>query len=280
MSYGLSLFRESGARPTIFKVAFVLCIGAIVFSVSGFLSLVLMPSLNATFGPYLYWLVRLPTWVYMTTVPLMVFVFYLPMFGWRKSWLVLAWGCAIGAAAELVGTQTGFPFGAYTYTDYLGPKIAGHVPYFIPPSWYAMSVLSLDLAYRLPLGRWGRILTATVFMTLWDVALDPAMATEGYRFWFYAVDGFFFGMPLSNWAGWLGTTFVIVIGYEYLFGGMERTESPWPPVLWLVNGIFPLAISLMLGMWLAGVIGAVALAVPFVLLKWNAARRAPLTATA
>src|SRR5690606_33311809 len=153
-------------------------------------------------------MVKGSTWVYMALMPLLTLLLYLPALGARRSLLFLLWGSAVGAAAELLGTQTGVPFGAYAYSDLLGARIAGHVPWFIPPSWYAMSLLSFDLAGRLGLGRWGRIGAAAAFMVLWDVALDPAMtagAHSGWSFWAYPGGGEYFGMPLVNWAGWLVT---------------------------------------------------------------------------
>ena len=45
--------------------------------------------------------------------------------------LVLAWGL------EAVGSATGFPFGAYHYTNRLRPQVA-HVPLLIPVAWLMM----------------------------------------------------------------------------------------------------------------------------------------------
>jgi putative membrane protein len=177
----------------------------------------------------------------------------------------------VGAAGELVGT-TGvlsvggvpLPFGEYQYTNWLGPKIAGHVPYFIPPSWFAMSIVSLDLARRVTTRRWGYLLLGTTFMVLWDVSLDPAM-NQAFPFWTYAVDGFFFGMPFSNWCGWFAVTLVIMIGYEWMRGD-RAIKNDWAPWVYALNCAFPLAISLLRDLYLAAFIGALASALPFVIL--------------
>ena len=47
---------------------------------------------------------------------------------------------------ELIGTSTGFPFGPYSYTSFLGIKILDHVPYSIPLSWFYMGFTSYILA--------------------------------------------------------------------------------------------------------------------------------------
>lgn len=60
-------------------------------------------------------------------------------------------------------------------------------------------------------------------MVLWDVSLDPAM-NQAFSFWTYAVDGFYFGMPLSNWCGWTFITAVIILGYEWIRGDRAITE--------------------------------------------------------
>jgi putative membrane protein len=255
----------------LFQFAFWLFVGSICFSVAGMLLLKLFPSTLELFGPVYTKLVKTPTWTFMTMLAILPVLMYGPQLGWPRLGAFAVWGCAIGAAGELIGT-TGYltvggvvlPFGEYHYTEWLGPKIAGHVPYFIPPSWFAMSIVSMDLARRITRSRWGYLLLGTLFMVLWDVSLDPAM-NEAFPFWNYAADGFFFGMPFSNWCGWFGVTLVIMLGYEAMRGGREIAND-WAPMVYALNCFFPLAISLLRDLYLATLIGALATAVPFVLL--------------
>jgi putative membrane protein len=255
----------------VFRFSFWLFVGAISFSVAGMLLLKLFPSTMELFGPIYTKLVKTPTWTFMTMLAILPVLMYGSSLGWRRIWAFVAWGCLVGAAGELIGT-TGIltvggiplPFGEYHYTNWLGPKIAGHVPYFIPPSWFAMSIVSLDLARRVTTRRWGYILLGTIFMVLWDVALDPAM-NQAFPFWNYAVDGFFFGMPFSNWVGWFVVTLVILIGYEWMRGDRE-IQNDWAPWVYALNCFFPLAICLLRDLYLAALIGTLTSALPFVLL--------------
>lgn len=257
---------------TLFRIALWIFIGTMVFSLAGSLFLKVFPASMAFFGPYYPILVKAPTWSYMALLPILPALMYGPVLGWRLAFFAL-WGSAVGAASELVGTTTGFPFGTYAYTDWLGPKILGHVPYFIPLSWFAMSILSLDLARRVVRGRYGRILVATLFMVCWDVALDPAMS-RAFPFWVYPGGGFFYGMPLSNWIGWFGVSLVIMSGYEFIGGGLPASNR-WAPVIYLLNGLFPLLLSLLYGLYGAFVIGAVALSLPLLAIRLRRREEAP-----
>ena len=265
----LDIVKQTTLAERLFKIALWGFVGSIVFSVAGTLLLKLAPSLMTVFGPYYPQLVKTPTWTYMTLLPLLPVLMYSRSLGWRRMAFFVVWGSVIGGVSELIGTTTGFPFGAYTYTQWLGPKLFEHVPYFIPLSWFAMSIISLDLARRLTPNRWPRILLATVFMTLWDVSLDPAMS-KAFPFWIYPDGGFFYGMPASNWAGWLGVSFVIIAGYEYLAGGLKSTHR-WAPEVYALNCAFPLSISLLYGLYGAFIIGLLAAALPLLLL-WRRGR--------
>ena len=252
----------------LFKVAFWIFVGAIVFSIAGTLLLKLAPSTLEFFGPIYPQLVKTPTWTYMTLLPILPVLMYSRSLGAGRMVFFVLWGSIVGGMSELIGTTTGFPFGAYAYTTWLGPKLLGHVPYFIPLSWFAMSIISLDLARRITTRRWQRILAATVLMTLWDVSLDPAMS-RAFPFWTYPDGGFFFGMPASNWAGWLGVSLVIVLGYEFLGGGL-RASNRWAPWVYVLNCAFPLSISLLYGLFVAFFIGLAATALPLLALwKWD-----------
>lgn len=250
------------------RLALWLFVGAIAFSVAGMLLLKLVPSAIEIFGPYYPTLVKTPTWTFMMLLALLPVLMYGPSLGWKRIGLFLLWGGLVGGLSELVGT-TGIltvadiplPFGEYHYTDWLGPKFAGHVPYFIPPSWFAMSIVSLDLAHRTTDRTWGNVALGTTYMVLWDVSLDPAM-NHAFPFWNYGVDGFFFGMPLSNWFGWAVVSLIIVLGYEYLRDD-HSLQHPWAPWVYVLNCLFPIAITLIQGSAVAGLIGALATSVPF-----------------
>ncbi len=252
--------------------------GSIAFSILGILSLTLYPPALEFFAPMLSQLIQGPTWVYMTLLGIIPILMYTPSLGARRMTIFLVWGCLIGGGSELIGT-TGWlsdlvglswslPFGDYTYTGWLGPEFAGHVPYFIPLSWFAMAIISLDLARRIPTGRFTRVLIATTFMVLWDVSLDPAMNGAGSAigtvpFWEYAADGFYYGMPLSNWVGWFVVSYIIMWGYEVLGGGLDHIHS-YAPVVYLLNCLFPLLILAVQGLIIPLFVGIIATAIPFV----------------
>lgn len=253
-------------------MAFALFVGTMLFSVAGMLLLKLAPSTMSVFGPYLLDLIRTPTWIYMALMPVLPLLMYAGILGKRLVFFFF-WGSFVGLAFELIGTSglvevggVALPFGEYHYTDMLGPKILGHVPWFIPPSWFAMSILSLDLARRAASGRAWRILLGTLFMVLWDVALDPAMnvgTALSPVFWYYPGGGFFFGMPLTNWMGWTFVTLIIIAGYEFIGGGLPRS-SAWAPLVYFLNGAFPFTVALIMGLEGAFVVGVTAMTIPLV----------------
>lgn len=253
---------------TPFKIIFWGFVGSIAFSLAGLLFLRLFPSSMDLFGPIYNQLVQAPTWLYMALLPIMPILMYVHAVGWPRMWFFIFWGCVIGGLSELMGTTelltiggTVMPFGGYEYTHWLGPRFADHVPYFIPPSWFAMSLISLDLARRVIDTRWGGVLLGALFMVIWDVSLDPAM-NRAFPFWTFDADGFFFGMPLMNWVGWFIVSIIIIAGYEYIGGGLNSFSS-WAPWVFFLNCFFPFMISLLQGLYVAGLIGMAATAIPF-----------------
>lgn len=269
---------EAAASP-LFLGALTLFAGSIAFSVLGMLLLQVVPDALSYFGPYLGTLISAPTWTYMSLLPVLALLMYGPSLGWKRVAFFAFWGCFVGGASELIGTtkllaigDLVLPFGEYEYTAWLGPKFADHVPYFIPASWFAMSIVSFDLARRISDRRWVYIVVAALFMTLWDVSLDPAMNGAGVdnavgsaMFWSYPQGGFYYGMPISNWIGWFGVSAIIMLGYEYLGGGLHRYHA-WAPAVYLLNCLFPLLILAMQGMSIAVFIGGVATAIPFLVI--------------
>lgn len=180
----------------------------------------------------------------------------------------------LSLGAELLGTATGLPFGPYSYGEHLGPKVLGHVPAVIPLSWFMMLYASLGVAARLSLPDAGTVVVAALGLLAWDVLMDPAMS-HAFPFWSWHVEGFFYGMPLVNWGGWILTGLVLAAATVGLTGRAlpALAEQRAPPVLYLLNGLLPLALALRSELWGAVAAGGGAMALYLALPLLGSRRR-------
>ena len=214
------------------------------------------------------------------------FAFLASCIGITRTWMVFAAAFVLSLGAELTGTATGLPFGVYGYTDQLGYKIIGLVPFNIPTSWFYMLVASLGICGRFlapkddHVSKWWWSLVGGLVLTAWDVSMDPAMVKTTHWVWsvpdlsqassFARIIGtpFFFGMPLTNWLGWLLTGVLVARVMLALVppSTWVRAVAPSNLPLWLyaVNGLLPLAICFAQDMLLAGVLGTIAMALPLI----------------
>ncbi|MBI3793086.1 MAG: carotenoid biosynthesis protein [Gemmatimonadetes bacterium] len=211
----------------------------------------------------------------------------MPRLGTARALTLCAVATLIALASELAGTNAGLPFGPYHYTEMLGYRINGDVPFPIPISWYYMLYGSLAICGRLlpvrPGARaaWGWALAAGVILTAWDIAQDPAMTAVSPVHWAWdfarlpgwapawLTRGFFYGMPLSNWIGWVLTGTIIARVMLALVPASTWRDAiaPSPLPLWLyaLNGVMPIALCARHGLWWAAGLGFVAMAVPLAL---------------
>lgn len=118
----------------------------------------------------------------------------------RPRWPILLAG-ATGLLSEVVGVATGVPFGPYAYTPTLGLAVFG-VPLTIACAWIILT------AYARAIFGPERILLPALWMTAIDLVIDPLAAHElGY--WKWLTPGPYFGIPLSNFAGWFAVSLAI-----------------------------------------------------------------------
>lgn len=119
---------------------------------------------------------------------------------WAATFVVVTAGGAF--VAEAVGVRTGIPFGDYSYSDSLGPRLLD-VPAVVPLAWTMMAYPMFVAARRL--GRHLAPVVGGLGMTGWDVFLDPQLVADGRWRWadptpsLPGVDG----VPLTNYVGWL-----------------------------------------------------------------------------
>jgi putative membrane protein len=125
-----------------------------------------------------------------------------------------------GGLAESVSLRTGFPFGRYFFTDLMGPKVfdlpvmlalayvgIGYVSWIL-----AVVILDCDRKPLLGLRIVGLPMLAAVIMLAWDVSMDPVWSDID-RAWVWQDGGPFFGVPMSNFAGWLLTAWLYYQGF-------------------------------------------------------------------
>ncbi|MCC6944976.1 MAG: carotenoid biosynthesis protein [Thermomicrobiales bacterium] len=196
--------------------------------------------------------------------------------GWRRTAVFGGISIVFSLASELFGTGTGWPFGNYEYTSFLGYKVLGRVPWTIPLSWFYMGLasylLGMWLTNRLGLaqsGRWGVLLGAWM-LTAWDLVLDPAMAHHSLhvQFWIWDEQGPYFGMPIKNFVGWTVTGLAFMAVSRLIWQGnvvLSEHKLRLPLVVYGANMIFAMVISAAVGLWQPIVLAMVVAITPFAL---------------
>ena len=180
--------------------------------------------------------------------------------GVRRALIFFFAATVISATAKLTGTKTGWPFGGYEYTDFLGAKLLGRVPVAVPLSWFYMGFASFCLADGFVVRRGWRnrtvwsIVLGTWLLTAWDLVLDPSMAApqmQYIHFWVWHESGPYFGMPLRNLAGWFGTGLLFVAAGRLLWRERVGPVVPvmLPFVVYAVNVVWSMVLSVSAGMW-------------------------------
>jgi len=122
---------------------------------------------------------------------------------------------------EYVGLKTGWPYGNFEYLVELGPMVQG-VPiglpvFFIPlvvNSYLLVNLFEVDNIIK-------RFLYTLGFIILVDLVLDPAAVSLGI--WTYA-EGFYYGVPVSNFVGWILSGSIAVLILEYGFDRSKLVE--------------------------------------------------------
>jgi uncharacterized membrane protein len=148
--------------------------------------------------------------------------------GSAKTLRITALVAILGWAAEALGSRTGFPFGNYSYTDAMQPQLF-RVPLLIPlawlmmlpPAWGVAQAISSRLSSRLQTPAF--IALSAFAMTAWDLFLDPQMVAWGL--WKWHNPGGLFGIPWSNYLGWLLVSALITLLFTGLFTGFIRPRQ-------------------------------------------------------
>ncbi len=179
--------------------------------------------------------------------------------GWKKTLLYIPVGYALAWISEYCSIHWGFPYGDYYYIPATAGRelwVAG-VPFMDSLSYVFLSYCSFSLALLVagritaPSGKivleesrrlrrsLGVLALGAVLFVLLDVVIDP-VALLGDR-WFlgkiygYRHEGLYFGIPMSNFGGWLVVGVVLMAALQAL-DGVLRSGEPETHSFALVGG--------------------------------------------
>jgi putative membrane protein len=116
---------------------------------------------------------------------------------------------------EVVGVTTGWPYGDFQYVVDLGPMVAGvpiGLPVFFLPLVVNTYLLTTLVIASISSGWGGRVTGALIAVLGIDLVLDPAAVALG--FWTYLEGGGYYGVPASNFLGWLLSGTIAIIALE------------------------------------------------------------------
>lgn len=137
-------------------------------------------------------------------------------------------GFAIGLTAEVIGVNTGVPFGRYEYVSLSAPRVLG-VPLSVPVMWGFYAYLTYLIASSIitrkgTAGAFLRVTYASLLMVTLDLAMDPFMVSKAHAWvWLGGWGPTWFGIPASNYVGWFIVSFTILLTHELI-----ARNSPTP----------------------------------------------------
>lgn len=151
------------------------------------------------------------------------FIHWATWAGWRTALIGFVIVFGVSYLSEFIGTHTGLIFGDYFYSDTLLGPLIFDVPPLVMLAYFAMGYTSYVLARIIAGGGirglheritgWRLVLVAgmtALIMTFNDLALDPISSTIKGD-WTWENGGAYFGVPIHNFYGWVGTVFVFSI---------------------------------------------------------------------
>lgn len=146
--------------------------------------------------------------------------------GAKRAALALISLSAFGYAVETIGVATSLPYGPFYYGDSLGPKAFGLVPYLLPVSYVPLVLGAVAAARPAPPHPAVWIFCSALLLVAVDAVLDPGAASLG--FWIWPEGGAYYGVPLSNFLGWMLSS---VLAATLLLAVARPGEDPPPPGL-------------------------------------------------
>lgn len=182
--------------------------------------------------------VEMPRWSYVLS-SVNVLLFAVPSFWALKMWLGWSDGAKLvgilgvyALSIETFALITGFPYGHFGYSEHLGYKLFGYVPWTVAFAWTPLMLCAYAAARSLFASRVKRIICSTFLLVVFDLIIDPGAVKLG--FWQYP-SGVYYGVPVSNYLGWIVSG---AIGSAIMEAAVSYFRPLLPPPVQLGSSAF------------------------------------------
>lgn len=135
----------------------------------------------------------------------------------------------VGYGVELLGTQTGFPFGAYTYHGVLGLKL-WDTPLLIGVNWLLLLLATRAIIDRfIDVNIWIGAIIGASLMVILDILIEPVAIR--FDFWTWDLNS----IPLSNYISWWIIAFFLHLLQRFL---IQKYANPVAIALFIIQLLF------------------------------------------
>lgn len=140
-----------------------------------------------------------------------------------SCWRALVATAVTASTLEICSLYTGFPFGAYEYSDAWFPTVPvgdHRFPLLLPGAWILIVWGGYLWVSRFVSGWKAAVATAALAMAI-DLPMERAM-TEVFGYWTWTPPGPLFGAPVMNSMGWFLTAFLCAATFRNVEGASDR----------------------------------------------------------
>lgn len=179
----------------------------------------------------LLWLKHIPA-VWYATGPFLMFTGVL-LFLFHENarpgdWFAYLGVYFAGFFIEWLGTNTGWPFGSYSYGKILGPKV-WNTPLLIGFNWLVLTYMVWAFLSGIIGNKGFKVILGSFMLVIYDFLLEPVAIYSGMWTWATGIP------PLQNYLGWMAFSAIIFTFYAWL--GF-RPRNRLAPYLFLYQSLF------------------------------------------
>lgn len=159
---------------------------------------------------------------------------------------------------ETLSIKTGFPYSKFEYEDLMGLKLLNIVPWSVFFVWPTLVICAISLSGHIFKNERTIFFVSIALLLLLDLVFDPAATRLG--FWQWQNSGIYFGVPLTNYFGWILSS-LLSVAVVFRLSKNNVLSNKYLSYIFLGNLFLWTLINLMIGIFLPHLLGLLVLAI-------------------